>query len=1178
MKKLLSLFVALVLILSNGTISLGQANDYENSWAKNEIDYMRAKGILSGYPDGTFKPTNKMSKSEFYRVINGLMGYTEKSENRFTDVSPTDWYYEEVQKGLRAEYILSEAVLNAKENITRGEVARIISVVFGIEEDSSAAEVFIDNLRFTEELKGVIGGLKKNGFVNGFPDGTFRPQDEITRAEVIKMIHNISGEIVNTSDIVSKDIKTNLLINTSGVILKDMTIEGNLYLTEGIGVGDITLDNVIVKGELIIKGGGSNSVTIRNSKIKVVSVNRQKGLVGIKFENTLVEELKAVNEVKLELINRTKINKMQLDGKGEILVEEGGAIAILRISNKNVIVRSKGDIQSILGKQEIEINGKKVKANVEFKVVEGKVLDVKEDTNIKPPSSGGSGGGTSNDHEKPTQKPEEPAILTGIKISKAADKLVYEIGEKLDITGLEVTGIYSDGSKKIKEVKIGDISGFDSSKEVISQTLVITIDGKTATYTIKIKAKEVEKPEEPINYEFVAELDKKDYTVDEDITLSGRTLKNNIGINSVDITLKLVDDEENLITLDQIHTRTDGKLIYTFQVPEETAGGVYKLTVKAGDPLSKALKFDLVIKEKEEPAVTKDNLDKKLKEAEALDPKEYTEKSWENLEAVISNAISIYCKNNATQEEVNKAVEDLINAIGLLEKKSVEEIKITLDYYDGKAAYQTSYPSTCFKIAKVVNAPKNSNYYKVIIADKISTTGKITGYDPILDIAVDEFETLLGTTNGVTVQLFEDAKATIRVGEVQVSLVPNEKEPNEVTVTFNIEEITAEVGEYFPYEGDIWVVTTGLEDDDIDSIVIRSSDEKIISVTQSPAHEIQDPKRKRCYGKAISPGEAKIIATVTTVDGKVYTGECKVTVTPPVVKVIGITLNKTEIPLEIGATETLVATIDPTNATNKNITWKSNNVDIATVDANGKVTAVALGEAVIIATTIDGNKSATCVVTVTEKSQEAAVTLNYSEIKIGMGEDYPKGKGAYLTAKIVGLEESEIKDIKFTISDETVATLVQRNIKTTSYGKGLKNGTAIVTVTVTDINDNKYIAGCKIIVGTGVEDKPLEPEKPDENIEIILTYYDGSWDYSGMPVGFSIEAIRLPNDETNYRVVFKDKISEIVNIEDIDTTMDISIDEFEELLEIEKNVTVQFFKEDKTTILGEVQIIPIPYE
>ena len=54
------------------------------------------------------------------------------------------------------------------------------------------------------------------------------------------------------------------------------------------------------------------------------------------------------------------------------------------------------------------------------------------------------------------------------------------------------------------------------------------------------------------------------------------------------------------------------KLIYTFQVPEETAGGVYKLTVKAGDPLSKALKFDLVIKEKEKnQRLPKDNLDKK---------------------------------------------------------------------------------------------------------------------------------------------------------------------------------------------------------------------------------------------------------------------------------------------------------------------------------------------------------------------------------------------------------------------------------------------------------------------------------------------------------------------------------------------------------------------------------------
>lgn len=88
-----------------------------------------------------------------------------------------------------------------------------------------------------------------------------------------------------------------------------------------------------------------------------------------------------------------------------------------------------------------------------------------------------------------------------------------------------------------------------------------------------------------------------------------------------------------------------------------------------------------------------------------------------------------------------------------------------------------------------------------------------------------------------------------------------------------------------------------------------------------------------------------------------------VTVTAPVA-VTGVTLNKTALSLKAGASETLTATVAPSNAANKNVTWKSSNTAVATV-SGGKVTAVKAGTATITVTTADGNKSATCTVTVT---------------------------------------------------------------------------------------------------------------------------------------------------------------------------------------------------------------------
>ena len=104
----------------------------------------------------------------------------------------------------------------------------------------------------------------------------------------------------------------------------------------------------------------------------------------------------------------------------------------------------------------------------------------------------------------------------------------------------------------------------------------------------------------------------------------------------------------------------------------------------------------------------------------------------------------------------------------------------------------------------------------------------------------------------------------------------------------------------------------------------------------------------------ITKGEATIL--VTTADGG-FTASCQVKVED--ISVIGISLNKTTLSLEIGSTETLIATVQPESATNKTVIWTSSDLLVATV-VNGFVTAIGNGLATITATTFEGNFTATC--------------------------------------------------------------------------------------------------------------------------------------------------------------------------------------------------------------------------
>ena len=180
-------------------------------------------------------------------------------------------------------------------------------------------------------------------------------------------------------------------------------------------------------------------------------------------------------------------------------------------------------------------------------------------------------------------------------------------------------------------------------------------------------------------------------------------------------------------------------------------------------------------------------------------------------------------------------------------------------------------------------------------------------------------------------------------------------------------------------------------------------------------------------------------------------------ITPDKVAVTSVSLSKTTADLEIGSTLQLSATVSPSNATDKSVTWSSSNASAATVTPTGLVTGKAEGTSNITATA--GGKSATCKVTV--KKPAVAVTsveLDKTDITLDAGES--------LTLKAtVKPDDATNKSVTWGSSKTNVAT-VDNSGKVT----GVDNGIASITAT-----SGGKSASCKVTVVVQVKSISLEP-------------------------------------------------------------------------------------------------------
>lgn len=205
--------------------------------------------------------------------------------------------------------------------------------------------------------------------------------------------------------------------------------------------------------------------------------------------------------------------------------------------------------------------------------------------------------------------------------------------------------------------------------------------------------------------------------------------------------------------------------------------------------------------------------------------------------------------------------------------------------------------------------------------------------------------------------------------------------------------------------------------------------------------------------KGLNNGKAVVAARPKGSSGSWWL-QCEVTVSGTAVDVTGLKLNKTTLALDVNKSQKLTATITPSNATNKSVTWKSSNTSVATVDDNGTVKGIKAGKAVITCTSVSNTAvKATCDVTVS-KVVVPVKTLKLNKTSLTMMDTDPAQ-----TLTVTILPEDAPKTVEWSSNNEDIATVSKTGVVTP---RGI--GSATITCTSTATPAKK--ATCKVTVKT----------------------------------------------------------------------------------------------------------------
>ncbi len=345
----------LTLALMLGLLPASAFTAHAASWADPYVQTLVDWGVMRGDIGGNMAPDRSITRAEFVTMMNRAYGYTKLGGHPFTDVRVRDWYSEDIDIAYNIGYFkgTSDTTASPNDTLTREQAAVLLARNMMLQETVGETLGFSDTRRLSDWSRGLVGAAAANGIISGYEDGSFQPMRNITRGEVAAMlVRAIGTPIQSAGDHALGNVYGNVTVNTSGVKLRDGVIVGNLYLTGGIDLGDVLLENVTVLGEIIVSGGGESnssqsSIILRNvvaDKMIVDSIGDQ--FVTIRAEGNTDIPTTTVR-------TNAYVDDSSLPGYGLSFIEldgEEGALYQLAGNIKEVVNKTPGsDLQIVQG-------------------------------------------------------------------------------------------------------------------------------------------------------------------------------------------------------------------------------------------------------------------------------------------------------------------------------------------------------------------------------------------------------------------------------------------------------------------------------------------------------------------------------------------------------------------------------------------------------------------------------------------------------------------------------------------------------------------------------------------------------------------------------------------------------------------------------------------------------------
>lgn len=445
-KKALSVVLSAAILFCLSIPVYALSSDVSGHWAESAIVRWAEKNVIGGFPDGSFKPDDTITRAQLANILDNTFNFVSKSNKNFSDVKGTEWFADAVAKCAQAGIINGnpDGTFVPNGTVTREQAAKMIAEAFKLKaKKADSYKAFADSASIAAYAQGHVSALYEAGYMVGVPGGNYNPKKGLSRAEALQIIDNILSDIVAEKGTYTQNVEKSLLVNSSDVTLKDIVIAGDLILAQGIGEGDVTLDGVKVNGRVVVLGGGENSIRFVNTtvsgslfvikeggKVRIVASGstaipqvqtgsgaffKEEGLTGTGFGTVEVLEFKPgealvldgdFDEVSVEVpgvtvdVTSGSIGKLTVaQAAADTSINLAAAATVTTFTaNAKVEVKGTGNIQeAVINADSVKIEKAPAKVTVskdvkEAPVVAGKVVEPgTTQTTPVPPAGSGSG-------------------------------------------------------------------------------------------------------------------------------------------------------------------------------------------------------------------------------------------------------------------------------------------------------------------------------------------------------------------------------------------------------------------------------------------------------------------------------------------------------------------------------------------------------------------------------------------------------------------------------------------------------------------------------------------------------------------------------------------------------------------------------------------------------------------